>query len=141
MVPFLAALAVISVVLIAIVLFNLIEGSDPTDEQQIGLAAVAQNDALQRENFADFRANTCGDEVGTETDFLDAQRKSVAEHGARYIDGVTAVTVDGERAHATVTYHFANDPDDKTGVSTTFVREAGAGGGDPVWKVCSTGQN
>jgi hypothetical protein len=41
--------------------------------------------------------------------------------------------IDGDRATATVTYHFDKAPDTKTGVATTFVRKDGA------WKVCSTG--
>ncbi len=45
-----------------------------------------------------------------------------------------SVKIDGDRATATVTYHFDKAPDDQKPVSTmTFVREDGA------WKVCSTG--
>jgi hypothetical protein len=43
------------------------------------------------------------------------------------------VVIDGDRATATVTYHFDKAPDTKTGVEMTFVREDGA------WKVCSPG--
>ena len=53
--------------------------------------------------------------------------------GARFVDDVTDVVIDGDRATATVTYHFDKAPDTKTGVDMTFVREDGA------WKVCSIG--
>lgn len=127
-----AALVIIVLVVIGIWLVNAFEGDELTDEQQIGRAAAAQNDALQREDYDDFRANTCRAEQGNESDVLERQRNSVAEQGARFIDGVTGVAVEGDRATATVTYHFDRSEDDKFQVPTTFVREDGA------WKVCST---
>jgi hypothetical protein len=59
----------------------------------------------------------------------------VAKRGERFVDDVTDVAIDGDRATAKVTYHFDKAPDTKTGVEMTFVREDGA------WKVCSTGPN
>ena len=103
--PFFAALAIIVVVVIAIGLFNI------------------------------FRGDTCRARQDTESDILARQRDSVAKHGARFVDDVTDVAIDGDRATATVIYHFDKAPDTKTGVATTFVREDGA------WKVCSTGPN
>ena len=129
--PFLIALTIILLVVIGIVVVNAMEGDDLTDEQQIGRAAAAQNDALQRVDYADFRAYTCRQEQGTETQFADAQRDSATKNGARIIDGVTGVNIDGDHATATVTYHFDRDEDAKTPVPTTFVREDGA------WKVCA----
>lgn len=129
--PFLIALTVILLVVIVIVVVNSLEGDELTDEQQIGRAAAAQNDALQRLDYADFRTYTCRQEQGTETRFADAQRDSASRNGARIIDGVTGVSIDGDRATATVTYHFDRDEDAKTPVPTTFVREDGA------WKVCA----
>jgi hypothetical protein len=131
--PFMIALVIIVLVVIGIWLVNLFEGDEPTPEQLIGRAAAAQNDALQREDYPDFRAVTCRAEQATEAEVLDRQRKSAAEQGARFIDGVSDVAVDGDRATATVTYHFDQSEDDKFGVPTTFVQEDGA------WKVCSTG--
>ena len=64
---------------------------------------------------------------------LAGQRDSVAKRGERFVDGVTDVVIDGDRATAKVTYHFDKAPDAKTGVAMTFAREDGA------WKVCSTG--
>jgi hypothetical protein len=133
MAPFLAALAIVALVAIAIGLLNLFRGDGLTEEQRVGRAAVGQNDALQRESYADFRAYTCRDQQGVEADVLARQRDSVAKKGARYVDDVTAVAIDGDRATATVTYHFDKAPDTKASVATTFVREDGA------WKVCSTG--
>ncbi|MGE2715511.1 lumazine-binding protein [Mycolicibacterium litorale] len=133
--PFMAALVIIVLVVIGIWLADVFEGDELTDEQQIGRAAAAQNDALQREDYADFVANTCRAEQLTEREVLDRQRKSSSEEGARFIDGVSGVTVQGDRATATVTYHFDRSEDDKFEVPTTFVREDGA------WKVCSTGSD
>jgi hypothetical protein len=133
MTPFLAALAIIVVVVIAIGLFNIFRGDGLSEEQRVGRAAVGQNDALQRGNYADFRNHTCEAQQGSEAEVLARQRDSAAKRGDRFVDDVTNVVIDGDRATATVTYHFDKAPDTKTGVATTFVREDGA------WKVCSTG--
>jgi hypothetical protein len=133
MAPFLGALAIIVIVVIAIWLFNVLQADRTPPDQLVGRAAVGQNDALQRENFADFSTYTCGRLRGAEADMIARQRDSVSKHGARFVDDVTAIKIDGDRATATVTYHFDKAPDAKTPVPMTFVREDGA------WKVCSTG--
>jgi hypothetical protein len=133
MAPFLGALAIIVVVVIAIWLFSVFEGDRTPDDQRVARAAVGQNDALQRSNFADFASYTCEKERGSETDVLARQRDSTSKRGARFVDDVTDVKIDGDSATATVTYHFDKAPDQKTPVPMTFVREDGA------WKVCSTG--
>jgi hypothetical protein len=130
--PFLGALAIIVLVVITIGLFNIFGGDDVPPDQQVGRAAVGQNDALQRQSYADFRTYTCRAQQGVESDVLARQRDSVAKRGERFVDDVTDVAIDGDRATAKVTYHFDKAPDTKTGVATTFVREDGA------WKVCST---
>ena len=48
---------------------------------------------------------------------LARQRDSVAKRGERFVDDVTDVEIDGDRATAKVTYHFDKAPDDKTGVA------------------------
>lgn len=133
MAPFLGALAIIVVVVIAIWLFSVFQGDRTPEDLKVGKAAVGQNDALQRANFADFGAYTCVKMRGAEADVLARQRDSVGKRGARFVDDVTDVKIDGDSATATVTYHFDKSPDDKTPVPMTFVRE------DGVWKVCSTG--
>jgi hypothetical protein len=133
MAPFLGALAIIVLVLIAIVLFNVF-GHDYTPEDQlVAHAAVGQNDALQRRDYVDFRDYTCLAQQNTEAEVLARQDDSMGKRGHRTVDDVTNVRIDGDKATATVTYHFAKDPDAKAGVDTTFVRENG------TWKVCSTG--
>lgn len=129
--PFLAALAIIVIVVIAIGLVNLFTDDELTPEQQVVRAAVAQNDALQKENYADFRSNTCRAEQGIEAEVIAGQRDSKDEQGQRLIDDVTDVVVDGDRATAKVIYQFDRAPDVKKEVETTFVREDGA------WKVCT----
>ena len=133
MAPFLGALTIIVLVVIGIWLANVFGDDTVPDGQQVGLAAVAQNDALQRQNYADFRKYTCRAEYGSEAEVIGRQRDSVAKRGERTLDDVTKVAVDGDRATASVTYHFAKAPDDKKPVDMTFVREDGS------WKVCSTG--
>ena len=133
MAPFLGALAIIVIVVIAVLLVNLFQGDRTHEDQRVGWAAVGQNDALQREDFSDFSGYTCEKMQGSEADMIARQRDSVAKRGARFVDDVTEVKIDGDRATATVTYHFDKAPDQKTPVPMTFVREDGA------WKVCSTG--
>ncbi len=130
--PFLGALTIIVLVVITIGLFNIFGDNDPPEDQRVGRAAVGQNDALQRQNYTDFRTYTCRDQHGVEADILARQRDSVAKRGERFVDDVTDIKVDGDRATAKVTYHFDKAPDTKTGAAMTFVREDGA------WKVCST---
>ena len=129
MAPFLGALAIIVLVVITIGLFNIFGKNDVPEDQQVGWAAVGQNDALQRQNY------TCRDQQSVEADVLARQRDSVAKRGERFVDDVTDVVIDGDRATAKVTYHFDKAPDTKTGIAMSFVREDGA------WKVCSTGPN
>jgi len=129
--PFLAALAIIVIVVIAIGLVNLFSDDELPPEQQVARAAVAQNDALQKENYADFRSATCREQQGAEAEVIAGQRDSKEDKGARRIDDVTDVVIDGDRATAKVTYTFDKSPDAKTEVETTFVREDGA------WKVCT----
>jgi len=131
--PFLGALAIVVIVLIAIVLLNYFGDEDKPAGQQIAESVMGQNDALQRQHYADFRGYTCRSQLGNEAEILAGQRDSVAKHGERYIDDITDVAVDGDHATAKVTYHFGNAPDAKTAVETALVRE------DEAWKVCSTG--
>lgn len=131
--PFLAALAIIVLVVIVIGLLNFTGDSEVPDDQQVARAAVGQNDALQRRSYADFRGYTCGAEQGTESDVLAAQQESTDLRGARFVDDVTDVAIDGDKATAKVTYYFDKAEDDKTTVDMSFVREDGA------WKVCSPG--
>ena len=133
--PFLVALAIIVLVVIAIGLLNIFGGDDVPVDQQIARSAIGQNDALQRQSYPDFRNYTCTAEQSNETEVLARQRDSVQKRGERYVDDVTKVAIDGDRATATVTYHFDKAPDAKAGVDMAFVREDGA------WKVCSTGPN
>lgn|SRR5690349_13460210 len=132
-VPFMIALAIIVVVIGGIGLSKLIGGDDVPEVDVVAQAAIAQNDALQRADYTDFAAYTCKAEVGEEADVLKQQQDSVNTKGARFIDGVSGVAIDGDKATGTVTYHFDKAPDDKVDAETNFVREDGS------WKVCSPG--
>ena len=137
MMPILTALAIVGIALIAVLVLRLAGGNVAPEEAQIGRAVVGQNDALQREDYTDFRTFTCLAQQGTETQVLADQRRSVAEKGARVVDDITDLAVTGDRAIATVSYHFekpaADSADDKLSVPMVFVRE------DGEWKVCSAG--
>lgn len=131
--PILTALAVIVVALIAIGLLRMFRGDETPDEGRIGVAAVGQNDALQRGDYTDFRTFTCLAEQSTEARVLADQQQSTTVKGARFVDDVTDIAVSGGRATATVVYHFERSPDDKIKTPATFVLENGE------WKVCSPG--
>lgn len=135
--PFLLALVIIVIVITGIFVIN--SGGGDGDPEQIGRAVVAQNDALQRQDYTGFTASTCAAQHSTEDEVLQRQRDSAADKGERYVDGASNVRVgdDGNKAWATVKYHFGDEEDaaEKTQetVEMTFIREDGA------WKVCSQG--
>jgi len=129
--PFLGGLAVFALVILGIVLFNVFGSDTTTPGDQVAKAAVGQNDAMQRQDYGKFRDFTCRAKQGSEAEFLARQRDSVAKNGERYLDDVTDITVDGERASATVTYHFDKTAETKTPGEVSFVQEDGA------WKVCT----
>jgi hypothetical protein len=131
--PFLGALVIIVLVVIGIGVLRLINREADDEREAVVRAALGQNDALQRLDYADFRANTCAQQAGAEATVLARQRDSVAQKGARYVNNVTGVTIEGDRATANVSYYFAGDKDTKIDTVTTFLRE------DGEWRVCSPG--
>ncbi|MGI9164741.1 MAG: Rv0361 family membrane protein [Mycobacterium sp.] len=131
--PLLIALGIVVFVLIAMTGFRMIGGDRTTDESLVGRAVVAQNDALQREDYSAFRGYTCVAQQGAQADVIAGQQRSKTDRGARFVDDVTDIKIDGDRAAATVVYHFERTPDDKVTSPTAFVRE------DSGWKVCSAG--
>ncbi|MGY4710842.1 Rv0361 family membrane protein [Mycolicibacterium sp. CBM1] len=131
--PILIALSVAVLVLAAVGISWLFRDDGMSEELKVSRAAVGQNDALQRANYADFRTYTCAAQQGSEADVLARQQKSKIAQGARFVDDVTGVRIDGDRATGTVVYHFEHTPDSKIATPTTFVREGGN------WTVCSPG--
>ena len=131
--PILIALGVVAVVLIGLGISWLVRGDGLSEDQRVGRAAVGQNDALQRESYPDFRKFTCSAQQGAEAEVIARQQQSKSAHGARFVDDITGVKIDGERATGTVVYHFERTSDKRIDSPMTFVRE----GGD--WKVCSPG--
>ncbi len=132
--PMLIAVAVTAVALL--VFFALRPaggGGQLPDDAAVGRAVVGQNDALQRGSYADFRSFTCFAEQGIESQVLADQRQSSSAKGARYVDDVADISVTGDRATATVVYHFEKSKDDKISTPMTVIRE------DGTWKVCSPG--
>lgn len=103
------------------------------DDGLVVRAVVGQNDALQRENYADFRNFTCLALQGAEPQVLADQRQSKNAKGNRLVDDIKDFAITGDRATATAVYHFEKKPDDKVSTPMTFVRENG------TWKVCSPG--
>ena len=74
-----------------------------------------------------------GRQQGTEGQVLADQRQTKSAKGNRFVDDVKDFAVTGDRATATVVYHFQKSPDDKVSTPMTFVRENGD------WTVCSPG--
>lgn len=131
MAPFLGALAIIVLVIIGVGMFSVFRGDGLSEEQRVGRAAVGQNDALQREDYADFRVYTCRAQQANEGDVLDRQRRLVGDRGHRSVEDVTNVMIDGDKATAIVMYQFDKVPDTSSGSEIAFAREDGA------WKVCT----
>ena len=129
--PFGAALALFALVAAAVAAFAMTRGDGLTEEQRVGRAVVGQNDALQRQSYADYQKYTCASEQSNEANVIGAQQESAGQHGARYVDDVTDVTIDGQRATAAVSYHFEKDPNSKRSTPLTFANQ------DGQWKVCS----
>jgi hypothetical protein len=130
MAPFLGALAIILLVVIGIVAFTVFGSSDTTPDQQLRGAVIGQNDALQRQDYGDFRGFTCRAEQRSEADVLAGQRDSIAKAGERYVDEVSDIRITGDRATVKVTYHFGKTPNTTSSAPVTLLREDGA------WKVC-----
>jgi len=131
--PIAIAAAIVVLALGSMWVLRLFRDDEVPDDGLVGRAIVAQNDALQRENYGDFRTYTCAAQQGTETQVLADQRQSKTAKGNRFVDDVEGFTAAGDRATATVIYHFEKSPDDKVSTPMTFVRENG------VWTVCSPG--
>ncbi len=131
--PFIGALALVLMALLGVGALTLAHRDRDTETDRVVRAVLGQNDALQRLDYADFRANTCARDAGKEADVLDRQRNSVKAKGARYVGNVTDVSISGDTASAVVTYYFEHNRDDKTDVRTAIVREDGA------WRVCTAG--
>jgi hypothetical protein len=129
--PFAAALVIFALVVIAVLVFTRVRGDGLTEEQRAGRAAVGQNDALQRLNYGDFRKYTCTSAQGDEATVIAAQRDSASKNGARYVDDVKDVKIDGDKADGTVVYHFDKNAADKRSSPLVFAKQ------DGQWKVCS----
>ena len=134
MAPFIGALIVIIVVVVGVFVLNavgVVGGDRPSPDRDVRIAVVGQNDGLQRLDYARFQSFTCKAQYSTEADVIGKQRDSVVKNGQRYIDEVSDIRIDGDRATATVTTHFDKTPDQKPKAQVTLLREDGA------WKVCA----
>lgn len=129
--PILIALGVALLVLAALGVSWLVHDKPMSEELKVSRAAIGQNDALQRDNYPDFRKYTCAAQQSAEAEVLARQQKSKTAQGARYVDDVTEVKIDGDHATATVVYHFEHAADNKIKTPMTFARENGE------WTVCS----
>lgn len=131
--PILIAIGIVVFVLIAMTIFRMIGSTNVSEDNAVGKAVVAQNDALQREDYPAFRAHTCAADQGAQADVITGQQKSKAARGSRFVQDVTDIKVDGDRASATVVYYFEKAKDDKVKAPSTFAKV------DGDWKVCSIG--
>lgn len=131
--PFMIALVVVVLVLIAIGLTNLFSAQPDADKEQIIRAAIGQNDALQRVDHQAYADYTCPALAGTADDLALRQKSSLDARGARYLDSINNIAVNGDRATATVSYFFDSDRDEKVDAPMVFERRDGR------WQVCSSG--
>jgi hypothetical protein len=131
--PIIVAAAIVFVAVGAFWALKFFRSDTVSDDGLVARAAVAQNDALQRENYADFRTYTCLAQQGVEPQVLSGQRESKNAKGNRLVEDVKDFAITGSQATATVVYHFEKNPDDKVSQPMTFVRE------NDTWKVCSPG--
>ena len=131
--PIAIAAAIVLFAMVAMWALTFFRTDTVPDDGLVVRAVVGQNDALQRESYVDFRTYTCAAQQGTESQVLADQRQSKNTKGNRFVDDIKDFAITGDRATATVTYHFENKPDDKVTQPMTFVRE------NDAWKVCSPG--
>lgn len=131
--PILVALALVAIVVATVTGLRALRGDEVRAEAGVDRAVVGQNDALQRQDYPDFIRFTCAGQQRSEETVLAEQRQSSQAKGARIVDDVRGPVIDGDRARATVVYHFENSADDKITTEMSFVRE------DGEWKVCSPG--
>ena len=129
--PFGAALAVFALVVIAVAVFTFTRDDGLTDEQRVGRAAVGQNDALQRQDYADYQRYTC------------ARRKalkltSLLRNGIRRVSTAPGTSTTSPASRSTTTERprpwpttSRRTPNSKRTTELTFVRQ------DGQWKVCS----
>lgn len=131
--PFLIALGLVALVVAVITGLRACRGDEVRAEAGLDRAVLGQNDALQRQDYPDFLGFTCAAQHSSEAVVLAEQRQSTSAKGARFVDDVRNPVIAGDRATATVVYHFENSSDDKITSEMTFVLENGQ------WKVCSPG--
>ncbi len=131
--PIVVAAAIVLVAVGTMWILSFLRTDKASDDGLVARAVVGQNDALQRENYPDFQTFTCVAQQGNENQVLADQRQSKSAKGNRFVDDVKDFKVDGDRATATVVYHFEKSTDDKLTTPMTFVRE------NDIWKVCSPG--
>lgn len=131
--PILIAIGIVAFVLFTMVVFRMIGNSRTSEDSGVGRAVVAQNDALQREDYTAFRGYTCAAEQGVGAEVIAGQQRSKSARGARFVEDVTDIKIDGDRATATVVYYFEKNKADRVTSPTVFVRE------NDAWKVCSPG--
>lgn len=131
--PFMIALVVVVLVLVGIGLTNMFSAERNSDQEQIIRAAIGQNDALQRVDHPAYADYTCPALAGSADDLALRQKNSVQARGARYLETINNIAVNGERATATVVYYFDSDKDEKVDAPTVFEKRDGR------WQVCSSG--
>ncbi|MFT4127251.1 MAG: hypothetical protein QM662_13615 [Gordonia sp. (in: high G+C Gram-positive bacteria)] len=135
--PFLAALAVVVIAVVLVLSSNLLRPATERagDSGQVQQAISDYYDARNNVDYPAFADLTCARDRTAE-DFPDAARfradteRSLSAKGRIVIPEITDLTVTGDRARATVHWHFDKDPDDIATTQLVAVRE------NENWKVC-----
>lgn len=129
--PFMIALGVVVLVLIAIGLISLFGREADMDQEQVIRATIGQNDALQRVDHDAYASYTCPEQTPDAAELTRRQHDSSTERGPRYVEDVVDVAVDGDKATAKAIYFFESNRDEKVDATIDYVRV------DGQWKVCS----
>ncbi|GED99142.1 Rv0361 family membrane protein [Gordonia crocea] len=132
--PFLAALAVV-VVLIGVIL--IVQWVRPfsdriSDEDTVRIAVNDHYTARNAVNYDSFRAATCAAKVPPRAEFESTNTRSREANGRIVIPQgqIADVTITGDKASATVTWHYEKRATENQKTPTTLIRQ------DDKWKVC-----
>ena len=105
------------------------------DSTKVQYAINAYYTARNNVDYSAYRDATCAatrdsTQFPSESNFETTEKKSLEDNGRVVIPEITDLSVSGERATATVHWHFDNKSDQKQTTAVVALRE------DGNWKVC-----
>ncbi|GAB10205.1 hypothetical protein GOARA_053_00310 [Gordonia araii NBRC 100433] len=130
--PIIAALVIVVILLSVILIPQFVNPVDERggDDTGVRLAINDHYTARNALNYEAFAAATCSAKTPQRDEFLTVNRRSRDEHGPIKIPEISAVAVNGDRASATVHWHYEGKDEARQTAPTSLVRQ------DDRWKVC-----